>query len=66
MSDSTTPTDGPALMRALHLNQQRQIREAAEARFRAPIVAAACIDPDRLSVQGQRTLAWLTGCPRPL
>jgi len=65
MTDPTAPGDGPALLRALHQNQQRLLREATEARFRARIVTAAGIDPEKLSVQGQRTLAWLTGWDTP-
>ena len=61
MNDPTTPGDGLALLRALRLNQQRQLREASEARLRARLVSAAGVDPNQLSAQGQRTLAWLSG-----
>jgi hypothetical protein len=65
VSDSTTPTDGPALIRALHLHSQRQLRELSESQFRVRLVTAAGIDPDKLSPQAQRTLDWLTGWDSP-
>ena len=61
MSFDTTFGDGPALLRALRVHQQRELREAIEARHLHRLVTAAGIDPQRLSGQAQRTLAWLCG-----
>lgn len=61
MSYSTTPpSDGPALLRALHDHHHRQEREARMARYRHQLVTAGAFDPDELSEQAQRILRWLT------
>ena len=60
VSHSTTPGDGPALIRALHDHQRRQEREARMARYRHRLVTAGGFDPDNLSDQAQRILRWLT------
>ena len=61
MSFDTTPGDGPALLRALHLHHQRELSEAVEPWHRHWLVTAAGIGPEQLSRQGQFTLAWLCG-----
>jgi transposase len=60
VSYSTTPGDGPALIRALHDHQRHQEREARMARYRHRLVTAGAFDPEKLSEQAQRILRWLT------
>jgi hypothetical protein len=65
MSLHANPGDGPALMRALHQHHVGQLQEAAEARRRHRLVAAAGIEAEGLSAQAQRILVWLSGWDDP-
>jgi hypothetical protein len=62
MDDSRTAS---ARLNTLAEAERRKAREARRASFRHRLVAAAGIDPDALSLQARRVLAWLAEWDEP-